>query len=374
MASISGRQKNSVCGCQAFPSCLPVIWMPRRFRLHDVLRNYLQQKTAAHVARFHQTFLNAYRLTTWGDLSLKEPYLWKYLFFHLKATGRMEEFLTTVQDFRYLAKKAFLLGSHIIETDLQEATTLVPHDQSLALLHSRIAQIGHLLNRSKTWLNMQCLFLSYVCDGEHYREQRAALEKHVDGVYVKACYNLAALLPSMLYRTLHGHTDEVRGCAISADGQWVISASDDKTLKIWNRETGGIVHTLEGHTREVNGCTISADGRWVVSASDDKTLKIWNRETGEMVHTLQGHTDQVRGCAISADGKFIVSALGDMTVKIWNRETGKVGAHSAWAYGRGQWMCDKCGWEVYCLCLMGWDAQDLEPRDRRDRAHPAGGY
>ena len=84
-----------------------------------------------------------------------------------------------------------------------------------------------------------------------------------------------------------------------------------------------MVHALQGHTGEVNGCAISADGRWVVSASDDKTVKIWARETGEMVRTLQGHTARVSGCAISADGRWIVSASSDKTLKVWEMQNGK---------------------------------------------------
>ena len=110
---------------------------------------------------------------------------------------------------------------------------------------------------------------------------------------------------------------------MSADGRWVVSASYDGTLKIWDRESGEMVHSLQGHTNWVRGCTMSADGRWVVSASDDETLKIWDRESGEMVHSLQGHTDWVRGCAMSADGKWVVSSSDDKTLKVWEMQSGR---------------------------------------------------
>ncbi|GHO98480.1 hypothetical protein KSF_085280 [Reticulibacter mediterranei] len=293
-------------------------------RLHDVLRNYLQQMATAHVTSFHHAFLNAYHLPTWGDLSLEEPYLWKHLFFHLKAADRIPELLIIAHNFHYLTKKAFLLGSHTIEIDLQEAITLAPHDQSLMLLHTRIAQIGHLMNYDDVLSNTQCLFLSYLCDLEHYREQCAILEKHIEGVYVKACYTLATSFPSMFYRTLSVHMEAVNGCTISADGKFIVSASDDPTLIIWSRENGEIVRTLRGHTDKVNGCAISADGKFIVSASDDCTLRVWNRENGEIVHTLQRHTAKVNGCAISADGRWIVSASDDRTLRVWNRENGEV--------------------------------------------------
>jgi len=129
-----------------------------------------------------------------------------------------------------------------------------------------------------------------------------------------------------MVHALQGHTGEVNGCAISADGRWVVSASDDKTVKIWNRESGEMVHSLQGHTNGVRGCAMSADGKWVVSASDDGTLKIWARETGETgetVRTLQGHGDLFSGCAVSADGRWIVSASSDKTLKVWEMQNGK---------------------------------------------------
>src|SRR5690348_11925956 len=78
----------------------------------------------------------------------------------------------------------------------------------------------------------------------------------------------------------HGHTAPVNRCAISPDGTWIVSASEDHTLKVWDSSTGDARLTLVGHTDAVNDCAISPDGTWIVSASDDKTLKIWDAFTG----------------------------------------------------------------------------------------------
>jgi len=65
-----------------------------------------------------------------------------------------------------------------------------------------------------------------------------------------------------------------------------VSASSDKTLKVWDLETGSALCTLAGHTRGVNGVAVTADGRRAVSASSDKTLKVWDLETGSVVATF----------------------------------------------------------------------------------------
>ena len=74
-------------------------------------------------------------------------------------------------------------------------------------------------------------------------------------------------------------TDTVRACAVTPDGRHVISASDDKTLKVWALPTGRAAATLAGHTSYVTACMVTRDGRHVVSASADQTLKVWDLAT-----------------------------------------------------------------------------------------------
>ena len=77
--------------------------------------------------------------------------------------------------------------------------------------------------------------------------------------------------------------------AVSADGRRVVSGSDDKTVRIWDMETGVEEQRLEGHSDEVSAVAVSADGRRVVSGSEDKTVRIWDMETGEL--GLEGNHD-----------------------------------------------------------------------------------
>jgi hypothetical protein len=106
---------------------------------------------------------------------------------------------------------------------------------------------------------------------------------------------------------------------MTPDGRCVISASIDKTLKVWDLASQQAIFTLEGHTDWVRSCAVTADGQCVVSASDDTTLKIWDLETGRSVTTLEGHTGRVQSCSVTADR--VVSASGDKTLKIWDLKT-----------------------------------------------------
>ncbi|HYT43166.1 MAG TPA: TIR domain-containing protein, partial [Methylomirabilota bacterium] len=125
-----------------------------------------------------------------------------------------------------------------------------------------------------------------------------------------------------LLRTLKGHTDAVGSLAISPDGQAVVSASSDGTIKVWELSTGRLVRTLKGYTDAVRSLAISPDGQAVVSASSDGTIKVWELSTGELLHTLKGHTGAVRSLAISPDGQTVVTASSDDTMMIWELPTG----------------------------------------------------
>jgi WD40 repeat protein len=130
-----------------------------------------------------------------------------------------------------------------------------------------------------------------------------------------------------------GHSFDVYGCAWSGDGQRVLSASGDDTLKIWDAASGDCLLALSGHSAPVLGCAWSGDGRRVLSASVDKTLRIWDAASGDCLLTLSGHSDFVLGCAWSGDGRRVLSASVDETLKIWDAASGEclltLSGHSA---------------------------------------------
>jgi WD40 repeat protein len=123
--------------------------------------------------------------------------------------------------------------------------------------------------------------------------------------------------------TLIGHTELVRSASFSPDGSKIVTASYDRTAKIWNVATGVLEHTLAGHTHEVNSASYSPYGSKIVTASGwGRTATIWNAVTGAEEHTLVGHTNRVESASFSPDGSKIVTASWDGTAKIWNATTG----------------------------------------------------
>ncbi|MCA2812162.1 MAG: WD40 repeat domain-containing protein, partial [Microcystis sp. M090S1] len=101
---------------------------------------------------------------------------------------------------------------------------------------------------------------------------------------------------------LEGHDSAVTSVNFSPDGKTLVSGSDDKTIKLWNVETGKEIRTLKGHDSTVISVNFSSDGKTLVSGSADKTIKLWNVETGKEIRTLRGHDELVTSVNFSPDG------------------------------------------------------------------------
>jgi WD40 repeat protein len=121
-----------------------------------------------------------------------------------------------------------------------------------------------------------------------------------------------------------GHTKQLNNATFSPNGKSIVTASDDNTAKIWDAQSGKLLHTLEGHIDEVNIAAFSSDSKSIVTGSDDNTAKIWSAQSGKLQYTLEGHTDKVNNATLSPDGKSIVTASLDNTAKIWDAQSGKL--------------------------------------------------
>ena len=71
----------------------------------------------------------------------------------------------------------------------------------------------------------------------------------------------------------------------------IASGSYDKTVRLWEADTGDLIHTLIGHTSSVNSVAFSPDGRTIVSGGSDKTVRLWEADTrATSSDALTGHT------------------------------------------------------------------------------------
>ena len=122
-------------------------------------------------------------------------------------------------------------------------------------------------------------------------------------------------------RALRGHAHFVSDVSISSDGQYALSGSWDKSLRLWDLQTGQTTRRFTAHTKDVLSVAFSADNRQIVSGSRDRTIKLWNT-LAQCKHTITEdcHTDWVSTVRFSpsAENPAIVSAGWDGIVKVWN--------------------------------------------------------
>src|SRR5436190_7123183 len=110
-----------------------------------------------------------------------------------------------------------------------------------------------------------------------------------------------------LRHTLRGQSSWIKHIAWSPDGKILASPSVDKTVRLWDLQTGKHLQTLEKHSGVVYSVAWSPDGKTLASSSDYKTISLWDVQTGRSLRTLEGHVSNVYCLAWSLDGKTLAS-------------------------------------------------------------------
>jgi WD40 repeat protein len=302
----------------------------RQVSLHDLHHKFVRD-SHEDLKSLHNGFLEAYRnkYHSWANVP-DDGYYFQHLSYHLQQAGRVPELRELLLRYDWLKAKLQatdvlqLLADFTPQPPIEEDDLLGPEqDSPWRLLQGALRLSAHILDDDPMQLCSQLY---------------ARLLRYTDPV-------LAGLLASAtpgtdfwlrplascldgpvgpLMRTLKGHVSRVTAVGLTPDGKQVVSCSEDKTLRVWDWESGECKKTLTGHRDGIAEVSILSDLPCAVSASRDKTLKVWDVGSDDSPKTLTGHADVVRAvAAIPGNKRLIASASWDNTLRVWDSRTGK---------------------------------------------------
>ena len=129
-----------------------------------------------------------------------------------------------------------------------------------------------------------------------------------------------------------GHSAKIHNLIFTPDGHRIISVSEDKTIRIWQAETGEMLKKFESQIGEgpegmFYASALSPDGKllavagYKVESESENYIIVIDLEKGTQVSTAIGHSDIINTLSFSGNGKYLASGAADNTVKIWKVES-----------------------------------------------------
>ena len=289
----------------------------RRVSLGNIQHDYVKTTHSGLTKSNHQ-IVEAYRqlLPDGWPTGPDDGYFFQHLIDHLRGAGSHGVARALLQNPDWMTAKLRTSGVVSLITDYEPFVS----DEVFALIQGALRLSVAVIERDPSLLRSQ---LQGRLRGLVGQDVLGKLRESSEGVPW-----LSSLAPSLnapggpLLRTLDGHHASVRAVVLTSDGKHALSASNDKTLRLWNVESGKTVRELRGHADVVNAVALSPDGKYALSASDDHTLRLWNLAAGETVSEMIGHTGIVSAVVFTPDAHYAVSASWDHTLRLWNLGTG----------------------------------------------------
>lgn len=136
-------------------------------------------------------------------------------------------------------------------------------------------------------------------------------------------FQLHSVIDGKELHGLSGHTSSIDALAFSTDSEFLISGSEDRTVKLWDPETGHNLRTFTGHKTSV--VAVAASRRLAASLDKSGQIFVWSLGADRAVRSFAGHVGPVKYVAISPDARFGVTSGGedDAVLRLWELGSGK---------------------------------------------------
>ena len=124
-----------------------------------------------------------------------------------------------------------------------------------------------------------------------------------------------------LVNKLPGHSNDINFISFSNDEKYIVSASEDKTVRVWDIKKGSECLSIE-HAGSVNSAAFSEDRSKIITTCDDNTMQLFDANNGTLIRTYNGLSNAARYAIFNPDGRLIASTSMDHSIFLWNVETG----------------------------------------------------
>jgi WD40 repeat protein len=274
---------------------------------------------------------------------------------HLIADKRWDTLEAVLTNLAFLEAKTEAAGVFAIVADFAGALAAIPPgrplERTLRLLDDAIRRELHFIGRHPTTL-FQCLWnlcwwfdcpeaayhydaapagakpRPWQSDGpklfallERWRREKQARQPNF--VWIRSLRPPALPLGGS-HLVLGGHSKTVHAVDVSADGQNLVSASRDSTVRLWDTKTGAEKFVFKA-SAQVMDVAISPDGRLIAAApAMSKTVPLWHATTGRLVRELGPHDKDIHCVAFSPDGRYLAAGSEEATVIVWHVESGRL--------------------------------------------------
>ncbi|MCG8420839.1 MAG: hypothetical protein MJE77_23200 [Proteobacteria bacterium] len=250
----------------------------------------------------------------------RDGYFYRWLPYHLSRARRTDELSQLLGDYEWLHGKLRAAGVAELIADFE----LAAGDDRLDRLRNALRLSSHVLARDVTQLPGQLIGrLGHF--GNADRAMAVVAQARAESRFVWLAPVRPTLAPpgGALIQTLSGHSDGVMAVAVLAGGKQAISASWDRTLRLWDLASGQAIRTMHGHSGPVTAVAVPDGGQQAISASWDRTLTLWDLASGQAIRTMHGHSGPVTAVAVLDGAELAISASSDRTLKLWDLASGQ---------------------------------------------------